>query len=44
VNNLLNTFLRLDNNNGLHELGDDLTSGCLRATAGVRATKQYWVF
>jgi hypothetical protein len=40
---LLPTFLRLDNNNGLHELGGEMANACLKCTAGMRVTKQYWV-
>lgn len=35
--------MRLDNNNGLHLLGEERQEGCLHAEEGVRASKQYWV-
>lgn len=40
---LLSTFLRLDNNNGIHELSINYSELCLRAVEGVRAPKQYWI-
>ena len=43
LDNLVNTWLRLDNNNGLHQLGDNKEKVCLQARAGKRAKKQYWV-
>ena len=39
----MNPWIRLDNNNGWHMLGNDRGQGCLSSKVGIRAAKQYWI-